>query len=291
VKDQVILELEQEKVSNSSDDEKEEKEEEKKEEEYDPYANNSNKEKKEEVKVEEVKKTVVKQSVHSIVQQECIYAIRALMNHKIGIQAFINSSRSVEMISRVLETENIKTKQQLFFLLSSCAVFSEDGFFLSLEIINHFKNAKKERFRFQTIIETIRKLDDKKEADTALLVAIMMFFNSLLNSVKDSRTKAILKREFSTLGLMGIIEAKMEDEENLEHHLFIQFTVFQDEMEANEDDDDLEEEENLDQEGLDNPMEILKQIRIQLSGTEGFPKFLQILRYFLTLTDNSTNNE
>jgi len=117
------------------------------------------------------------------------------MNHRAGIDAFIKSKRSIPMISRVLETENKKTKQQLFFLLSSCSLYSEDGFFLALEIINHFKLAKKkEKNRFDTIVKTLKLLNEVNEQETPLIVAIMMFFNTLLKSVKDVRTKNILKK-------------------------------------------------------------------------------------------------
>jgi len=192
-----------------------------KKEEYDPYlSKNKDQDKKVEKKVE------VFDTIHNQVQQECIIAIRTLMNHRAGIDAFIKSKRSIPMISRVLETENKKTKQQLFFLLSSCSLYSEDGFFLALEIINHFKLAKKEKNRFDTIVKTLKLLNEVNEQETPLIVAIMMFFNTLLKSVKDVRTKNILKKEFKDLGILLIVEKKLEKEDQLEHHIMIQLSCF-----------------------------------------------------------------
>ena len=72
--------------------------------------------------------------------------------------------------------------------------------------------------------------------------------------------------------------------------LMIQMGVFEEEMDEAEDaEDDAAEIEAVD--NLENPMEILKLIRVQLSGSTSFEHFVNILQYFLIISGKSNENE
>jgi hypothetical protein len=62
----------------------------------------------------------------------------------------------------------MKTKTQVFFLLATICVNSEDGFWLSLDAANHFKLMKREKVRFFTIIQSLKTRDYND--DTILLM-------------------------------------------------------------------------------------------------------------------------
>ena len=70
----------------------------------------------------------------------------------------------------------------------------------------------------------------------------------------------------------------------------IQIGVFEEEMDETDDDDgDHDMENNMD--NLENPMEILKLIRVQLSGSTAFDHFVNILQYFLIISGKSNESE
>lgn len=224
-------------------------------------------------------------SFHLNVQSECLHAIRVLMNHKSGMEAFITSEKSVEMISRSLDSSNEKTKTQVFLLLSTVCHYSEEGFFMALDVVNAFKNLKREKTRFETIVQWIKAYEPSK---LNFILTCMMFINTLISSTGDKKQKKLLKSEFKSLELIQIVE-NLKKTEKLDDNLMIQLGVFEEEMDYGEDDDD--EDENQDINNLDNPMEILKLIRIQLSGTDAFHHFISILQQFLIISGKSTVQE
>ena len=62
-------------------------------------------------------------------------------------------------------------------------------------------------------------------------------------------------------------------------------------MDYGEEELDDEDEDQGDLDSLDNPLEILKLIRIQLSGTDAFVHFIAILQYFLIVAGKSNQKE
>jgi|SRR5690606_9458944 len=115
-----------------------------------------------------------------------------------------------------------------------------------------------------------------------------MFINSLLSSTNDPNTKKLIKKEYQELGVNRIVE-KLKNDENIDDHLAIQCGVFEDEMEMEDEQQGDDEEVEID--NLDNPNEILKLIRIQLSGTDAFDHFINILQLFLIISGRATPEE
>jgi len=85
--------------------------------------------------------------------------------------------------------------------------------------------------------------------------------------------------------MIKIVES-LKKTEKIDDNLMIQLGVFEEEMDYGEDD---EEETFVD--NLENPMEILKLIRIQLSGTDAFQHFVSILHHFLIVSGKSSQQE
>jgi len=86
------------------------------------------------------------------------------------MNAFIKHRKSVEMIAKVMDSENVKTKTQIFFLLATVCVYSEEGFWLTLDIVNHFKILKREKRRFETIVKLLKETPDDTEEYLTLKV-------------------------------------------------------------------------------------------------------------------------
>jgi len=223
-----------------------------------------------------------------LLQAECIKAFRTLMNTPVGMQAFIKSKdKSCEMIARLLDSENLKTKTQIFFLLSTICVNSEEGFWLSLDAVNAYKLMKREKVRFQSIIQSL-KTREYNDDIIMLIISTLMFFNALLTSSIDASSKKQLKLEFTELGLLSICDTLKNDD--IDDTIMIQIATLEDEM-LEVDDDEAEDSINDHLDALDNPTEILKLIRLQLSGTNAFTHFVSILHLFLVISSKSNEKE
>jgi hypothetical protein len=224
-----------------------------------------------------------------LLQAECIRAFRTLMNTSIGMNAFLKSrDKSVELIARLLDSENLKTKTQVFFLLATICVNSEDGFWLSLDAVNHFKLMKREKTRFHTIVNALHTRDYNDDT-ILLMISILMFFNALLSATIDASAKRQLKAEFTELNILSICDTLKADD--IDDTLMIQIATLEDEMLEVDDNDDVNDAAVQDMDNLENPMEILKLIRLQLSGTNAFEHFVSILQLFLVISSKSNEKE
>jgi len=228
-----------------------------------------------------------KEDPYDALQSECVKALRTLMNTNPGMAAFLsNKDKSVLTITKILDSKNIRTKTQIFFLLATVCRF-EDGFWIALDSMNRYKLNRKERFRFQTLVRLLKKKSEITEENVLLKVALVVFINTLINSPQDASLKKQLKKEFVDLKMVEISERlKAQD---LDDTLTMQLSIFEEEVQDIEDVDDEEEEVDLD--SLEDPMEILKLIRVQLSGSEAFEHFVKILQYFLIISGKSNEKE
>jgi uncharacterized membrane protein YgcG len=231
-----------------------------------------------------------KEDPFDLLQAECIKAIRTLMNTSFGMVAFLKADKSVEMMSRLLDSPNLKTKTQIFFLLATVTKYSEDGFWLTLDVMNHFKLMKHERIRFETLVKTLGYSKNMSEDYIAYQISCFLFINALIDSPQDGATKRQLKKEMRELKMMELIEKlRVADSDDT---LAIQLGIFEEEMEEVEEVEAVEEDDQEDiMENMENPTEILKLIRVQLSGTDAFDHFVNILQYFLIISGKSSEEE
>ncbi|KAL9655773.1 hypothetical protein ABK040_005000 [Willaertia magna] len=276
-------EEEEEKDEDDLDEDLEKKEEEVKEEKEKPKPKASNK------TTDTATSTATdKEDPFDILQSECIRAIRTLMNTTHGMLAFLrNKEKSVIMITKVLDSKNVKTKTQIYFLLATVARYSEEGFFIALDVQNKYKVDRKEKFRFQTLVRSLKKKIEPTEENIFYKISLIVFINALISSPQDVSLKKQLKKEFVDLDMLEITEKlKALD---LDDTLGLQLSIFEEESQEVEDLE--EEEEEIDVDSLENPMEMLKLIRVQLGGSEAFQSFIKILQYFLIVSSKSNERE
>jgi len=238
------------------------------------------------VKLSSYENMRLREKYYNALQAECVSLIRALMNKKVGMEAFISSGESAAvMIARSLDSENAKTKSQVFLLLATVTVYSEAGFFMALDVVNQFKLLKREKARFETLASLLKKADISTEEHLTMLTTCLIFLNSLINS-DDRATVGVLKKELKELGIPKAV-SDLKVLENIGDKMTNQILAFEDEI----DDADDEDFDYTELENMGNPLEILKLIRIQLSGTQGFLSFIEILQLFLVIAGKSTQAE
>jgi len=209
-------------------------------------------------------------------QETGVECFRAILNTDIGMNAFLQKERdAIKTLCLLLDTEHIRTRTEILFLLAIICNFNEVGFKLVLEALNHYKLVKREEQRFNDLIKFF---GDKKVKDAQMKGHILMLINSLLNSDEDEAdvTSILLHKEFKALGLPELVEElkvemkSMDAEDN--EFLEVQINVYEEELKAFQTIGDM-----LPKESLKDPAVILNYLNLQLSGTEHYGHFLNIL--------------
>jgi len=106
-----------------------------------------------------------KSKIDASLQETGVECFRAILNTNIGMNAFLLERDAIKSLSLILDTEMFKTRTEVLFLLAIICSFSEIGFKLVLEALNHYKLVKREDVRFSDLIKT---LGDKKIKDMQL---------------------------------------------------------------------------------------------------------------------------
>eukprot|EP00761_Pharyngomonas_kirbyi_P012971 gb/GECH01012998.1/.p1 GENE.gb/GECH01012998.1/~~gb/GECH01012998.1/.p1 ORF type:complete len:1075 (+),score=379.19 gb/GECH01012998.1/:1-3225(+) len=203
-------------------------------------------------------------------QSECVYCLRALMNTEPGLKAFMESKDTMRNIALSLDSKNTKTRTQVLLLLAVVCNYSEEGFFLVLDAMNHYKLVKREKTRFQHLMDSL-----KNEVDVEHKIACMIFINALITSPNDGATRKMLKSEFVNLGINNIIK-ELGRVESLDETLNVQLTVFQEEVEG----------EDLDASGSgdDDPYDMMKRLEMSLKGSDAWDLFVSAFSSLVTLS-------
>jgi hypothetical protein len=134
-------------------------------------------------------------------QAECIKCFRAILNTSIGIETFLSDRDTVRNLALVLSSDSISVRSQVLFLLAIICSWSDQGYMLVLDALNHYKLVKREKQRFEDIVNTLRETTSIDFRLNALLL-----FNSLLTQSPEEGTRILLQKEFSKLGMMSIIQ-------------------------------------------------------------------------------------
>lgn len=143
-------------------------------------------------------------------QTECVHCFRAILNTKIGMEAFMEERDAVRNLALMLDSPVVATRSQVCFLLAIIASWSNQGFALTLDAINHYKLVKREKTRFQDVVNSLREIRDQEYKANALLM-----LNALLTSPPDEATRILIQKELRNLGLVHIVE-EMKDDADVE---------------------------------------------------------------------------
>jgi len=161
-------------------------------------------------------------------QHECIECFSKIMNNPAGLEIVIHRTTGVNVLMIALGSKALHSKDRITVLKLLTVVFHmpPDGHGVGIAAINHFKKHKKEKARFKTILEQLRKADKND-----LKVGYMALINAVINVPQDLDLRISLRKEFFELKFKEILAAlrqvKYEDSPELD----TQVKIFDDEDE------------------------------------------------------------
>lgn len=133
---------------------------------------------------------------------ECVLCIKAVMNSTTGLDYITNDSSYVRKLAKALDSRNMLVRKQVFELLSALCVYSECGHALALDALNNYKVYKKQRYRFQLVVEELKQTE-VADYQTTLLA----FVNCVVLGAGSLPTRAALRNEFIGLDLLGLLDS------------------------------------------------------------------------------------
>jgi len=116
------------------------------------------------------------------------------------MKAFLEEKDAVRNLALILDSDNIKTRIEVLYLLAIVCSWSNAGFELVLDAFNHYKLVKRESTRFADLVKNLKTVKDQEYKGH-----IMMMINALLSSPPEETTRIFLQKEFRNLGLMDIV--------------------------------------------------------------------------------------
>ncbi|XP_071847429.1 inverted formin-2-like isoform X2 [Apostichopus japonicus] len=213
----------------------------------------------------------------AFLQLEVVACIKSVMNSKIGLDFVASHEESTRNLARVLDTNNVLVKKQVFELLSGLCVYSHKGYMLAIDALEDYKRTKNLRYRFSLIIKELKNAEIIPYKTT-----LLAFVNSILISTEEFEIRVRLRNEFVGLQLLDILEELRRDEERSEDQdLSIQLDCFF--AQKLTDDDELAELFPDDGVDLNSPVDVFHAVFGKIEDSPQAASLLSILHALLQL--------
>ncbi|KAL6047323.1 Tetratricopeptide repeat [Balamuthia mandrillaris] len=125
------------------------------------------------------------------VQAECLKVLEVMVTAVPRARRALNNPTAIKDVLRTLSTEDVRLKASVLRLLSLfCILEPENGTEIVLDAFSWYKQEKKERKRFETVIQSL-----DKEEDLEFLLQALSFLNAVVNSPPDVDTRMMLRQE------------------------------------------------------------------------------------------------
>ncbi|XP_046647643.1 inverted formin-2-like [Daphnia pulicaria] len=174
---------------------------------------------------------------NALFQSEVTYAIRAVVNSKIGLEYLLAHRQFTRQLFNAMATKNTLVKKLVLELFSAVCVYSTIGHEATLDAIDYFKMSRTDVHRCSILISEINAADTIEYK-----AAILGFANSLILGTDKIWTRHAIRSEMIGLGLLEVIEnMKMTDNPELA----IQIQVFELHRMKDEDSLDATEDKSL----------------------------------------------
>ena len=139
-------------------------------------------------------------------QSAYLRAVKGVMGKVSGLQRMCTSSELVGRVALSLDSADVSICTQVLELLAVLAVGSEEGFESVRHSVDYFRLAKKERVRFESLVEALRS----ECTPTPFKRDVMLFVNTLVNSAPDVDQRVEIRGELVRAGVLEAI-AKLKD--------------------------------------------------------------------------------
>ncbi|KAJ3127754.1 hypothetical protein HK098_005871 [Nowakowskiella sp. JEL0407] len=166
------------------------------------------------------------------VQVQLMRALKALMNNTHGLRAIIEYPEGINILTLSLSCPTIKTRTLTLELLAAVCFLPPNGHDLIIAAMHHFKQVKREKCRFETLLKSLAYDEADSDFGRAHLenhIAIMTLINAIVNSPDNFEYRVTLRNEIWDLGIGDLLPElrKLSNDE-----LITQLNIFEDEAAA-----------------------------------------------------------
>ncbi|EGC36883.1 hypothetical protein DICPUDRAFT_150581 [Dictyostelium purpureum] len=165
-------------------------------------------------------------------QLECLNCIKNLMNNTVGIGYIFGIKDSFKTIILCLGSQNEKINELAIGLLNTiCFLPKINGHKLLIELLNYYKEQKKESRRFISIVESLKSKPGVVETRETLKTKsiYLSFINIIVNTPPEIDLRLALRQEFYWLGIKDILVNLSNYSYDDSPEMDMQITVFEDE--------------------------------------------------------------
>ena len=132
--------------------------------------------------------------------------VKTIMGKEGGLQRMCRSSNFVGQVALSLDCVDVSICTQVLELLAVLAVGSEDGFESVRSAMDYYRLAKRERVRFESLVEALRS----ESTSTSFQRDVMLFVNAVVNSAPDVDQRVEIRSDFLRAGALDAIQ-KLKD--------------------------------------------------------------------------------
>lgn len=208
-------------------------------------------------------------------QVECVRCLQVLLNNKTGLSGAISAESGIKKMCLCLDMPEEYSIKIVKILTLVCVM--PDGHRTLLEGLTHYKNLKKEKFRFSNLVTS---LDKAQTMDGKL--SYLTFINTIVNSPLDIDLRIAIRQEFQRLGIDEVIKklkANLRPETDVD--LETQIDVF--EEEAQDDYKELHDRFAELDVNIDDVDDVFKTLKVQYKEAGLSTNFLGVLQNFLIM--------
>ncbi|KAL6077823.1 Diaphanous [Balamuthia mandrillaris] len=204
------------------------------------------------------------------IEWECIRCVETVLNTELGFELIFEVPQLLEDLALFLDSSNVQVRAKIPQIFAAICLYSPEAHELILRSMTFFKEAKKEKARFERLV---RSLTDPGNS-VQYKVHCMCLINHMIDGVTEVEHRVELREEFVRLGLLDLMRPlrmhrSKELDSQLDHFLA---QAEKDNAESSVHDTDLSD-----------PIEMTTQIKAIMIGTSGYPYFLGTLQNLLLI--------
>ncbi|XP_066999083.2 uncharacterized protein form3 [Anabrus simplex] len=150
------------------------------------------------------------------------------MDSRIGLDYIVENPEYTAKLAAALDTPNVTVKKQVFELLSALCVYNAEGYARALDALEHYRELKGARYRFQVVISELRNAT-AVDYQTALVA----FINCIIISTPQLKSRIGIRNEFIGLKLLPVLNDLRRTAAGVPD-LGVQLDVFDEQRESDE---------------------------------------------------------
>jgi len=226
--------------------------------------------------------TLAKQDEQIQMQHECVRCLETLLNNKTGLQGVINTEGGLRKLVLCIDMPE-EWRLRVLKILTVLSLMGSDGHRLVIDGFTYFRQVKKEKTRFETLL---KHFDAAPSVENSTLY--LTFINAIINSPNDIDLRLALRNEFNKLGIENIIK-RLKDQLAKENDVDLETQIDTFEEEGKDDFKELTERfQDLDI-NINNVDEVFKALKEQARKNGIAQNFLGALQNLLIMTLKSSD--